>query len=330
MGKLSSVLNWLPSRFKAIETGHFEALTDPQQARALFQRSVNMVELEVFSYCNRVCWFCPNSFIDRRSANYYMDEDLYLGILDQLASIDYAGKISWSRYNEPLADRIILERIRQARERLPHAVLHTNTNGDYLKPDYLAELRQAGLNSLNIQVYLANDERYEHEQMKAVMRKVQQRLGLSGRLVKEKKGEWLEARLDYPGMQIRQYARNFEVNGCSRGDTLPIFQDYVRDSPCFSPFEHLYIDYNGRVMPCCNLRSDVPEHQKAVVGDLREQPDIFQVYAGAALSRWRAALVDFSPKQGLCRNCRFNVVKPTVLNLQMSARAAKLRKRGES
>ena len=37
-----------------------------------------MVEVEVHSYCNRVCWFCPNSFIDRKTKTYYLNENLYL------------------------------------------------------------------------------------------------------------------------------------------------------------------------------------------------------------------------------------------------------------
>ena len=70
-----------------------------------------MVEIEVFSFCNRRCWFCPNSTIDRHSSNIFMDENLYHSILSDLNKIKYKGIISYSRYNEPLADRIIIEEI---------------------------------------------------------------------------------------------------------------------------------------------------------------------------------------------------------------------------
>ena len=33
------------------------------------------IEIEIFSYCNRKCWFCPNSFVDRRSENLIMPEE---------------------------------------------------------------------------------------------------------------------------------------------------------------------------------------------------------------------------------------------------------------
>jgi MoaA/NifB/PqqE/SkfB family radical SAM enzyme len=128
----------------------FTPISCSQTARALFRHAVNQVEIEVFSYCNRTCWFCPNSKIDRRSKNNHMPEALYLRILRELAEIEYEGVVTYSRYNEPLSDRIILHRIQQAREILPKAHLMTYTNGDYLTRDYIDDLRAAGLNSLNV------------------------------------------------------------------------------------------------------------------------------------------------------------------------------------
>ena len=60
--------------------GNWDALAADQltptrktlRAAAIFQRAVRMVEIEVFSYCNRRCWFCPNATIDRISKNIYM------------------------------------------------------------------------------------------------------------------------------------------------------------------------------------------------------------------------------------------------------------------
>src|SRR5262245_6641940 len=111
---------------------HFVAANSRDEARTLFASSVKVVEIEIFTYCNRACWFCPNSKIDRRSSNNYMDEALYLRILSELAEIDYCGIVNFNRYNEPLADRVILDRLRQARALLPKATLQTYTNGDYL------------------------------------------------------------------------------------------------------------------------------------------------------------------------------------------------------
>ena len=31
----------------------------------LFKKHLKLIEIEVFSFCNRKCWYCPNSYIDR-------------------------------------------------------------------------------------------------------------------------------------------------------------------------------------------------------------------------------------------------------------------------
>jgi MoaA/NifB/PqqE/SkfB family radical SAM enzyme len=298
--------------FDFIVDDHFRPLTRRQDAVDLFMRSVTMVEIETFSYCNRRCWFCPNSVVDRHSSTEYMDEALYLRVIGQLAEVGYDRMISYSRYNEPLSDRIILTRLAQARAALPHALLHTNTNGDYLTRGYLEDLHAAGLRSLNIQIYLANQERYDHERMRAKLMKAIAALGLNAVIVRDEPGVWLEATALSADMRIRLYARNFDVNGCNRGDTVPIEVAARRTSPCLSPFYHVYIDYNGSVMPCCNLRSDVPSHATAVVANLHQRPDLFLVYAGQTLASWRRSLVGFEPKGGHCAGCSFVPFADTV------------------
>ncbi len=80
--------------FEHLHAMQLAGLTDPGAAASAFKRGVRMVEIEVFSYCNRRCWFCPNATIDRISSNTLMPEPTYLAILDQLASIGYARMIS--------------------------------------------------------------------------------------------------------------------------------------------------------------------------------------------------------------------------------------------
>jgi hypothetical protein len=291
--------------FDFIVEEHFRPVADRRQAMRLFRQSIRMVEIEVFSYCNRTCWFCPNSVIDRRTKTEYMPESLYLCILEQLSEVDYRGMISYSRYNEPLSDRIILRRIAQARALLPLATLHTNTNGDYLTPAYLEDLAEAGLRSLSVQIYLGNEDRYDHERMRTKLIQTVEKLGLNTTPVIDDPGTWLEVTGQHGSITVRVYARNFEINGCSRGNTVPIALSTRRTSPCLSPFQDVYIDFNGKVMPCCNLRSDVPSHRNAVVADLHEVPDLFALYGGETLAGWRRSVVGFGVKSGHCANCSF-------------------------
>jgi hypothetical protein len=275
------------------------------EAAALFKSSVSMVEIEVFSYCNRLCWFCPNKDGSRIGENQFMDEALYIALIDQLASIGYDKTITYSRYNEPLADEIILDRVRAARERLPFANLHANTNGDYLDLAYLGRLRDAGLTSLNIQVYLKNFERFDDTKVRAKAAQMIAKLGLPAVPTRDEPGEWLEYAIPFEGVSIRLYARNFDTTGTSRGDTVDIAPDYRRTSPCLMPFWSVYVDYDGSMVPCCNVRSDIPHHKSAVITRLRPGDSLFEAYAGRTLASWRRALMSFKEKEGVCLSCRF-------------------------
>ncbi len=295
----------------SLDPAHLTRVTDSREAAALFRRAVRMVEIEVFSYCNRRCWFCPNSYIDRISSNTYMAPALYSSIIDQLASIGYAEKISYSRYNEPLADKCILDRIREARAKLPSALLHTNSNGDYLTPEYLAELYDAGLRSLRLQVYLQNNERYSHDRIRSRARQMLEKLDFPCKLKIDEPGKRLEYRLAYRDMDIRLYGRNFSLDGTSRGGLVDVKRDYERTSPCLVPVWSVYIDHNGKIVPCCNFRSDAAEHADYVMADLNNEPNLFLAYTNASLASFRRSLLNEEVKGGLCGDCHFALQKMT-------------------
>jgi MoaA/NifB/PqqE/SkfB family radical SAM enzyme len=268
-----------------------------------------MVEIETFTYCNRRCWFCPNASLPQRqdkAGNQYMDRALYKRILDDLESIGYRGNVQFGRYNEPLAERdVILDRITMAREWLPRAWLYTHTNGDFLTRDYLYALYIAGLNELQIQTYLGNDERWDEQ---AMLKRQAQQLGKLGLKIERigcaVYGMRHQHKTDYPGMDVWVDARNFDAIGTDRGGLLPIRQEEPRTAPCLVPFSALYIDWNGSVMPCCNLRSDVPEHQQYVACRLQDGFSIFDAFV--ALHSWRKSLMRFGPKAAPCATCRYD------------------------
>lgn len=294
-----------------VRNEHFSRSLSPEAARGLFKASVEQVEIETFTYCNRVCWFCPNAHIDRRSNNHYMDEDLYLRILADLNSIDYGGSITYSRYNEPLADRIILTRIRQAREALPNAILFTHTNGDYLNKELLDELREAGLNRLRVQVYLGNNDHFSDTAMLTRMAQRLGDLGLPFRFTDVRQNLYYAAQVRYPGMEVVFEARNFDMMGVDRGQTVDVAAKHRRVSPCLIVFQHVYIDYNGAVVPCCNIRSDQQQHAGYVVDRLGPDRSIFDAYANSPLAEWRRSLLPFGEKAKPCDTCSFALLPDT-------------------
>lgn len=307
-------------RFAEVTAEHFRTLDDPDEQKTFFARSVRLIEIEVHSFCNRTCWFCPNVLIDRRTETFRLDEDVYLRLLDDLKGIGYDGAFTFSRYCEPFGDDVFYERVRQAARALVGACIHTNTNGDYLNDETLVRAYDAGLRRMYVQLYLAEDDTFAPEVVGELAGKVRRRIP-SVRFAPLRRAR---DRIDWAGrfrdMDILMYARNFRAGGVNRCG-LAIAEKFARVSPCFRPFTDTYIDYNASVMPCCNLRSDYTPHEPAVWGTLDAEPgSIFRVFSGSKAVEWRRMLVDFMPKVFPCDDCTFDVIPDTWINRREARR----------
>lgn len=281
--------------------------------KKIFKEKLKLIEIETFSYCNRKCWFCPNSIVDRISENKIMPEKVYLDLIEQLSEINFDGELTYSRYNEPLAKKeIILKRIKQARKLLPNATLRSNTNGDYVTKEYIDELCEAGLDQLWIQQYLGNNEKYNHEKMRKLALKKIKKLGIPSTLITDIEGCKLEYDISYKGMKIHIRSRNFEIDGSSRGDTNSIAKDYTRTQRCLQVSNNMYIDYNGTVMVCCALRSDVDGQESGIMGHISEDK-IWNIYQNESYKPWRDHHMKDGPKEGFCKTCR-DSVKPDYMS----------------
>jgi len=269
---------------------------------------LKVVEIEIFSYCNRQCWFCPNSFIDRKNKNYIMEEELYLSVMNQLKEIQYSGDVTYSRYNEPTSHRdIFLKRLQQARHSLPNANLKTNSNGDYISMEYLMELRDAGLNEIFLQYYNVKPFQFDYDINKRAMIKILDNIGLPYHIIKDISGYKIEYMIEMDRLRIQFRSRNFISDGSSRGNTIPLATNYIRTKRCLQLFHNMYIDYNGNVMVCCALRSDIPEHSFAIMGNIKKQT-ISEIFNNEKYTIWRKNHLVDGPKVGVCRTCKNGVI----------------------
>lgn len=249
-----------------------------------------------------------------------MDEAVYLRLLADLREVDYDAMVSYSRYNEPFAHRIFFERLSQAREFLPGALLHTNTNGDYLDDGVMMDAYRAGLRSLNIQLYLADGQAFSMRAVEDRMRDVRRRAPCVDYRRTITTRQWVEYQGSFKDMHIRAYARDFSKNGVNRA-RLPVVPTSNRISPCFEPFLSIYVDYTGDVVPCCNIRGDFDEHLPFVLGRLdAEAGSIFRIFAGPKAASWRRSLIGFSAKQSPCADCQFGEIAPTRANRTAASR----------
>ncbi|MEE9139195.1 MAG: radical SAM/SPASM domain-containing protein [Alphaproteobacteria bacterium] len=282
----------------------FQAIGDPALAKAVFKKSVGRVEIETHSYCNRRCSYCPNVVGDRLGPNLRMDERLYSLIMENLREIDYGNFFVLSGYNEPLYDRAILDRIAQARTAMPTARIMTYTNGDYLSPGYIEELADAGLSYMHISIHLKKGDEFSDIYMLNRLSEISQRIGIAAKFLQVRPNEYIIAEFPHDKIEIETRAINFWKHGNNRGKLIEeMAAPAVRTSPCFFPFSHFYVGFSGNIIPCCHIRSDRPEHEPYLIGNMKDFDTIYQAYTSEAAVGWRRELVHTKPKKTPCDTC---------------------------
>ncbi len=214
-------------------------------------RDLRLIEIELFSYCNRKCSWCPNFIIDR-STNVNQQYDIN-SLIGELYNNNYKGYISFSRYNEPFYDANILnETILKFKEKLPYCTYISNTNGDFLNKNIL---QSCELDEITIMDYDNKGFSYAISKMDI--------LGI--------KFEKFESNIIYGqcnDIKVCYYTNfNLNYNISSRGGFLSQYNN-VRTDICDEPKYFIGINYDGSVSPCCNVRNDIDEHKNYIIGNL--------------------------------------------------------------
>ena len=216
---------------------------------------LRLVEIELFSYCNRVCSWCPNSYIDRRSNNQYISLDVLCSLLKELQENNYSGCISFSRYNEPFSDFETLHQYAlTAKLFLPDVKLVSNTNGDYITKEIINTMCIDELTIMDYD-YKGRDfalERLRSWGLKCIQEYDHYFVATHGQKKILYYYSWLE-----------------EAKISDRGGNLQRWSLQKRDYPCYEPLFFIGVNYDGTVSPCCNVRSDC-ENRNYIIGDLNK------------------------------------------------------------
>jgi len=216
--------------------------------------NLRLVEIELFSYCNRQCGWCPNNTIDRLSFNKFIDTKVLLHLLKELKENNYDGAITFSRYNEPMSHiKQFKDFLYEIKNELPNNKLITNTNGDFISKENLMGLM---LDELTIMDYDG--------------------LGIDGCIEVLNKANVIIDDVKYPyiyghfdSIEILYFVdwqKNRKIT--DRGGFLKSYSQILRDKPCFEPNYFVGINYDGTVSPCCNIRNDIEQHKPYIIGDL--------------------------------------------------------------
>lgn len=175
---------------------------------------LSVVEVEVGSRCNRSCHYCPVSLDPRPPVPVWMPDEVFLTVVEQLAEIPFAGRISYHLYNEPLLRKDLSRLVALVDRMLPQALQIVNTNGDFLDDERYATLRMAGVDYFYVTRHSPGD---------------------------------------YPRRRFQVLQTWEDLVLTNRGGSLthlPPATDHVRRTPCFAPSEMLIVSVTGDVLLC--------------------------------------------------------------------------------
>ena len=175
-------------------------------------RWFRFVEVEVNSRCNRKCQYCPNFILPEPDVPKLMSDSVFERLLAELERIDYAGRLSYHLFSEPLLRRDLERLVKSAAAALPKAKQILYTNGDFLTDDRYRSLIDAGIHHLIVTSH-------------------------SGRRIPEREHQTVQ----YPGDLVL----------ANRGGLLFEKRETL-SLPCHAPADRLVVTVTGDVLLCCD------------------------------------------------------------------------------
>ena len=261
---------------------------------------ITQVEIQLVSWCNRACSFCPSGTYPVQKL--MMERDVVERIISQLEQIRFSGTVGLHLMSEPLLHTRFAEIVSEFRRRLPQVYLRAESNGDVLDRNMkrISTYFESGLNELLINCYDSVEQREDRNT--ALLEAVntdsslwywndRQRLPLMSR------HKWRVIRLRDFFREDYDSLRNWAGHVDFQSDISEQL-DFPLPISCRRPFERCHVNYLGQLLLCNNDWKY--EH---VIGNLMEQ-DLHEVWNDPLLTEhYRPQLLACNRDMGLCRTC---------------------------
>jgi radical SAM protein with 4Fe4S-binding SPASM domain len=243
-----------------------------------------------------------------------MDAGLFNKALQDLATLDYKGRIEFYIYNEPCKDMPwLLQCISTAHAAVPRACLMIATNGDYLRgAASIMKLYDAGLNQLLIDCYSPG----LYEKRLPWLAQLPAEVSHDGSIYKYINPRSHQNRV--VSMLDRSDPSKFGkgIYGLqNRAGAIELFMPATSEHlkrMCTKPFRLLNINWKGNALVCCNDYS--AQHS---FGNLHDMT-LTQLWSHPVMNEYRRRLYNKDRSAPMCRTCdcmagvyTWQVEKPT-------------------
>ena len=267
-----------------------------------FKEFVSVINIELASFCNRKCNYCPVGSLERKDID-FIDKNKLDAILNCLASINYSRVITLNLFNEPLHNKKdFLTSIRYIKSKLPEAYLRINSNGDYADDNTLKDLSKHGISEVLFTCHTSPGVTYsDDEKMQEVLNLIK-KLGLEVDSCTRKSfssGKNITYEFFAMNIKVLVVANNWDVYGVDRGGTLDHLSRKERLEPCLVPLREVTIDYRGKILWCWNIFRD----DNFSFGEINSENSLIDAYFSKAYVDLRRHLATYSPKKSICASC---------------------------
>jgi len=233
------------------------------------------LEIEVINRCNGECPFCPvNKYSDPRKLK-KMDEALFKKIIDELAALNYSGRLALHSNNEPFLDKRIIDFARYARVHVPNAYIYIYTNGTLVTLDKFNEIIPY-LDKMVIDNY--DDDLKLHENAQAIHKLCKKNLDLN--------------------RKVEIHVRKVHEVLSTRGGQSPNNQKKeTLHMSCVLPYKQMIVRPDGKTSLCCN-----DPYGKNTLADLNRMT-LREAWYSGRYENIRKALRNGRNRVNLCRYC---------------------------
>ncbi len=237
------------------------------------------IELSLIDVCNRSCSFCPKSDESVAPNTYQkMTSKLIDKLVNDLKKINFEGAFCLCGYGEPMLHKDYIDITNKLGEIGGVEII---TNGDLVNEKSLIKIYESKATRLLISLYDGPDQIIKFKNMIRELKIPEEFVILRDR--------WYSDKIDY-GVKLTN-----RVGTISAGNQ-PNIENYSKKK-CYYTAYQMLIDWNGDVFLC-------PQdwQRRQTMGNIM-QDDIFDIWKGPILSKYRRKLLGGERSLNPCNQC---------------------------
>ena len=240
------------------------------------------IELSLIDVCNRACSFCPKAD-ETLAPNTYQKMTMKLidKLVEDLKKVNFDGYFCLCGYGEPMLHKDYIKIINKLGE---VGGIEIVTNGDLVNEKSLLNIYNSKASRLLISLY---DGLEQVIKFKRIIKNV----GIPDNFV-VLRDRWYSADEDY-GVKLTNRVGTINIGNQPNPKNFS-------DQKCFYTAYQMLLDWNGDVFLC-------PQdwQRRQTVGNIMQE-EIFKIWTGSILTKFRKQLLKGERKNNPCNSCNAN------------------------